>query len=308
MHASGSFWWRARCAASAAAFLVVCTFQAPSRRRVESATFASEGATACFTSEALAGRALQFLRPFSERLRALINWNIRAGKPSESGLGSAGPSPGPHHDAAETTTQEPPWDLPHLHAASLESIEYLKLLVDYGVVPPPWIKDWTDQTGAAPSLATTTDFLRNHPESLIVLRWTLREVPLDARLLHDYFGDVLPLSHAVRMHYLRRLFRDLRVLWVINGLAFPSPELRRAEEDVLTLASTFRRIQELDPSLAILAGAQDQDHAVLTKDDTTKDFKMVQEALQEAADSRERSDRPASGGAAPGAAPAPSAV
>jgi hypothetical protein len=312
----GSFWWHARCATSAAALVVVCMFHVPSRRPVEPATFASEDATVCLTSEALAGRALQFLRPFSERLRALVSQDVRAlmsGGPAAGGSGNVsspqiapaweGIPRAPDHRARHGIALEaplsnaiqsgssgpigpsqPPSDLPRVHAASLESIEYLKLLVDYGVLPPPWIKDWTRQLGATPSIAATADFLSQHPSSLIVLRWTPNKIPLEARLLNDYFGDLFPLSIAAQMRYLRRQFRDIRALWLINWPSSPSPELWRANDDLLTLGSTFRRIQELDPSLAILAGAQDKDQSAPPKDDTTQDFEKVQEALWEATD------------------------
>jgi hypothetical protein len=101
-------------------------------------------------------------------------------------------------------------------------------------------------------------------------------------------GNVLPLSPSARMKYLRRQFRDLRVLWLITHPAGPpSKEFRQAADDLLTYAATFRRMLEIDPSLAILAGADDVDEELNTppaEDDTLKDFELVEDALWEAVD------------------------
>jgi hypothetical protein len=260
-----------------------------------------------FESEALANRALHYRRPFSTRLRAFFNrWYSRSttggGNVTASGaarkrptveLSQAQPDKRPEsHDsrpspAEEFGVHEVDWNVPRLHAASIEILECLNMLASFGALQPPWIKDVTGQLGAAPSLAETTAVLRREPRALVLLRWSLPEAPLEARLLHQMMGDVLPLRRSAKLELLRQHVRDIRVIWVTTSRPNELPVsegLRQAAAELLTLDATFKRIREMDPSLAILAGADEESVARWRRDVAFEDFGMVEDALEQAED------------------------
>jgi hypothetical protein len=242
-----------------------------------------------FESEALANRALHHVHAFSTRLHSIVSrWCSTPAERSPvrpqvpPGLHGSDGSPDEKFGAGETE-----WNTPRLNAASIESIEYLNLLVDFGVMQPPWVKDLTGQLGAAPTVAETTAFLRRHPTALVLLHWSPRETPLMARLLHEVTSDILPLSQSAQVDYLRKQFRDVRMIWVIKADANeppPSQEVRDAGEHLLAFAATFGGIKAKDPSLAILAGSEEEHGTALGNDKSSDDFTMVEEALREAED------------------------
>lgn len=240
-----------------------------------------------FESEALANRALHHVHAFSTRLHSIVSrWCSTRAERSPvrpqvpHGLHESDGSPDEKFGARETE-----WNTPRLNAASVESMEYLNLLVDFRVMQSPWIRDFTGQLGAAPTVAETAAFLRRNPSAVVLLHWSLRETPLMARLLHDVMGGILPLSQSARMDYLREQLRDVRMIWVIMANAnepTPSQELRVAGKDLLAFAATLREFKANE--LAILAGSEKEHETESENDKSSNDFTMVEEALRQAED------------------------
>ncbi|MBZ5634893.1 MAG: hypothetical protein LAO55_17360 [Acidobacteriia bacterium] len=234
-----------------------------------------------FETEALASRALQYVLPFSKRLRSLVNcWCVKPLARSQDS----------HDNLREAIKPDDlQWDLPRLHAASLEGMQHLRLLVEFGAAQPPWIKDLTGQLGTNPSVAEVVAFLRQTPDALVLLRWRPPEAPLEARLLHKIMGNVLPLRQSDQMRYVRRQLRDAAMIWVMTAEPnVPPPQgIQRAAGELLAFAETFRLFQEIDPSLAILAGSEDADEEQIAEPSTDysmKGFRMIEDTLGQAVD------------------------
>jgi hypothetical protein len=190
-------------------------------------------------------------------------------------------------------SDEPKWDLPRLHALSVESMKYLKVLVDYGVVQPPWIKDRTGHLGPAPTLEAAVTHLREHKTSISVFRWRFHDKSLESRLFDDALRAMrfVPSSEDVANRLLqdfRKQFRAVRVIWVIDSPASPTLELRNATAELQTFISALNFAKRLDPSLAILAGADDSDEIetpAATSDGVARgDHLLIEDSLDVAED------------------------
>ncbi len=241
-----------------------------------------------YSAETLAPRSLYFTHSFAKRLRSFANHFFRLPSAAVGPTGSAIRQTLAQPAEISAPVSETPRNVRHLHETSVEVIEYVKLLVDYGVMHPLWIIDRTGKLGGAPTIGGAAAYVRSDPTSLIALRWRLEDVPLEARLVNAVLGHVLPLSPSSQMEHWRQQFRNLRVIWVLDGPVTPrSIELQQATDGLVRLAGAFSRMRELDPSLAILAGREEKApsrYIGRSPDYSAGDYKFVEQSLFEAAD------------------------
>jgi hypothetical protein len=256
-----------------------------------------------FDSEALANRAFYHLHSFAAHLRCLASREYLSSRTNEGQ--PAPPAPPPVTERSRTEPESPhdrrswpdaldrefglggsEWDIPRLHSAALAVMETLDILTAFGGLQPPWIWDLTGRLGAAPTTAEAVAFLRRDAAAIALFHWSLPEATLIDKLLHEAIGGVLPLRRPDKMDLLRRRLRDLRVIWlaVPDPNETPSQELRAAANDLLFLSAILKRSKALDPSLAILAGADEDDGRPHRDQATITESTLVEDVLIQAQD------------------------
>jgi hypothetical protein len=143
-----------------------------------------------------------------------------------------------------------------LHQLSIESVEYIDLLVRFGVMPVPFVQDNSRPIGDGRSAAYVLRELRKRPTLLVAINWSSAGHPL--RQLRDLrqktgFSVKVPESPAEQLSRLRESIREIQYMWLVD--VGPDAEILADVRGALLSARMFCKTMRdfrarIDPSLA----------------------------------------------------------